>query len=205
MRSEDSVSKNVSRETTERLQEFEKLVREWTSKINLVAPSTLEHFWTRHIDDSAQLVDLAGYDAGKWVDIGSGGGLPGIVAAIMMKDVSPNTRFVLIESDKRKSVFLKTVTRNLSLSVDVISKRIEETEAQQADVLSARALASLDKLLGYAETHLKPDGCALFLKGKNWEKEHEEAMSKWRFSCDVIQSTTESEAAILQVKNIQRK
>lgn len=193
---------DVSRETLDRLSYYADLLRKWTVKINLVAPSTLSTLWERHILDSAQLFNIAPPDWTRWTDIGSGGGLPGLVIAILDTQRRPIT---LIESDQRKSLFLNTVRRELDLNVAVISKRIEHTETNPADVLSARALAPLNVLLESAEKHLSADGKALFLKGERYQEELDQAAKNWHFDATAHPSQTHQNARILEVTRIKRR
>ncbi len=194
---------NVSRETSERLEQFVALVRKWNPRINLIAKSTVDEIWERHIRDSLQVFDVAPR-GDRWVDIGSGGGFPGVVAAIAAKGAAPDLRFTLIESDQRKCAFLRTASRELGLNIEVLAQRIEAAPPQSADILSARALASLSDLLEHAERHLAADGTALFQKGANWEKEVEEARQAWTFRYDAIKSQTNEAAVILKIEGVSR-
>jgi 16S rRNA (guanine527-N7)-methyltransferase len=193
---------NVSRETLDKLSGFAELVRKWNPKINLVSKSSLEDLWKRHIVDSAQLFDLAEGE-GRWIDLGSGGGFPGIVAAVLNQE-KKRFQITLIESDQRKCAFLRTAIRELELSATVKNERIEILETQEADVLSARALTDLKNLLGFCEMHLKSSGVALFPKGKSWKEEDEAARQMWSYECDAITSKTDPDAAILRIKEITR-
>ncbi|MEL7090498.1 MAG: 16S rRNA (guanine(527)-N(7))-methyltransferase RsmG [Pseudomonadota bacterium] len=192
---------DVSRETLSALAHYSDLIRQWTKKINLVAPSTLPHLETRHIWDSAQIYTPA---SGKWVDIGSGGGLPGIVIAIMRKGDGVEGETVLIESDQRKCAFLRTCKRELDLDINIMASRIEAAGPQNADILSARALANLSDLLSHAERHMNPEGRCIFQKGAAWREEIDAAQAKWRFSYDAFASKTNPEAATLVIRDIQR-
>lgn len=193
---------NVSRETLDRLAAYEGLIRKWNPAINLVAAASLNMFWERHIRDSAQVFFAAASDFGKWLDLGSGGGFPGVVAAILAKDSAPDAQFVCIESDIRKCEFLRTVGRRLDLPLAVLSRRIEDAPFQNADIVSARALGSLPVLLAYAQRHLAPGGSALFLKGKSWQQEVDDARKAWHFDLEAKTSETEPEAALLKIRNI---
>ncbi len=194
---------NVSRETSDKLQAFCDLVRKWTAKINLISKHTEQDIWERHVVDSAQLFDLVPSE-GHWVDLGSGGGFPGIVVAILSQGRGSGQKFTLVESDIRKTVFLKTAIREFELNATVLTERIEDVEPLDADVLSARALADLGILLGYAERHLGSKGTALFLKGEKWQKEHAAAGSGWSYALEPITSKTDPKAAILRIKDIAR-
>lgn len=194
---------NVSRETIDCLRNFEALVLKWTKKINLVSAGDAHQIWERHILDSVQVYSLAP-DVGDWVDIGSGGGFPGIVAAIMAKDAAPYRAFTLVDSDQRKCAFLRTAARELALNVKVTAERVENLPPLNASVLSARALDDLTGLLGYAERHLAADGTAIFPKGSRWKSEHEEAMKKWSYDLKIIKSETNPDATILKIKELTR-
>lgn len=195
---------NVSRETEDKLKVFLGLLKKWTPKINLIAPSSVGDAWSRHFVDSAQTFRHRSSDAGMWVDFGSGGGFPGLVCAVLAEGRCPDLKFQMIESDARKGVFLRTVIRELDLRATVLVKRIEEVEPLNADVVSARALASVTDLLPMAQIHLKPSGRALFLKGEKWEKEVAEAKKSWNFSMTPHKSKTNHMAAILEIGDISR-
>jgi 16S rRNA (guanine527-N7)-methyltransferase len=193
----------VSRETSPGLERFDALVRKWSPRINLVSRSDLEHVWERHIADSAQLNDLD-IQGKSWVDLGSGGGFPAIVLAILSKQDETDRSYTLIESDRRKAVFLRTAIRELALNAQVLSERIEVAPPLGADVVSARALAPLKQLLAFADRHLKKGGMAVFLKGETWEKEVADARESWSFDLKATKSKTNPQAAILKIRDIER-
>ena len=134
---------SVSRETSARLEILAGLLAKWNSTLNLVAKATLQDLSARHIDDSAQLARFLQPTARHWVDIGSGGGFPGLVIAAILADSQPNCRMTLVEADARKSVFLREAARHMGLAVDVLTARVETLPPIAADMLSARALAAL--------------------------------------------------------------
>ena len=193
---------NVSRETFLRLKEYEKLLFKWNAKINLVSRSTLDNFWNRHVLDSAQFLSSVGEKAGKWVDLGSGGGLPGLVVAILSDEVELVNKLFLVEADVRKAVFLKTVCRELGLKVEVYNNRIEELPPMSANIVSARALAPLKTLCLYAKNHLEKGGVAVFAKGENWKAELVEAQKKWIFSYEAVKSTLHEGSVVLVLRGI---
>ena len=193
---------NVSRETFLRLKEYEKLLFKWNAKINLVSRSTLDNFWNRHVLDSAQFLSSVGEKAGKWVDLGSGGGLPGLVVAILSDEIEPVNKLFLVEADARKAVFLKTVCRELGLKVEVYNNRIEELPPMSANIVSARALAPLKTLCLYAKNHLEKGGVAVFAKGENWKAELVEAQKKWIFSYEAVKSTLHEGSVVLVLRGI---
>lgn len=194
---------NVSRETVAQLEGFLILVAKWNKSINLVSAESLHDGWRRHVLDSSQLMDATTRDLGRWVDIGSGAGFPGLVVAILAKETRPGLSVTLVESDRRKATFLSEASRQLGLSAEVICDRVENIQALQATVVSARAFAPLTKLLGEAKRHLLPDGEGLFLKGQNYELEIAEAQKTWDFKCMVRPSITQSGSAILKVQQIE--
>lgn len=194
--------RDVSRETFDRLIHFRDLVTKWTRKINLIAPATLPHIWERHIVDSAQTYHFAPESFSRWVDIGSGGGFPGIVMAIYAKEHQKAAHFTLIESDQRKATFLRTASRELDLHATILTERIEVATPQRADVVSARALAPLSALLPMAERHITPNGTALFPKGKSVAEEIADARQSWSFDLEQYPSFTDPAARLLVIQRI---
>ncbi|WP_323775522.1 16S rRNA (guanine(527)-N(7))-methyltransferase RsmG [Leisingera sp.] len=194
---------DVSRETLYRFEVFEQVIRKWNPKINLVSKSSLDHLWMRHIVDSVQVFRCSD-SVEHWVDIGSGGGFPGLIVALLAADEVPGMRVTLIESDQRKSAFLRTAARECGAKVAILTDRIERARPQEADVLSARALADLTTLLGFSERHLSPAGVALFAKGESWKKEVDNARQQWQFDVEPVKSLTEQEAVILKIREVAR-
>lgn len=238
----------VSRETLERLQTYEALLKKWQKVINLVSPGTLHEIWHRHFADSAQLLDLglspsrafapdegeetgtealraqrdanegdltdtasagaAGQsETGKmWLDLGSGGGFPGLVLAIMLAERDPGARMTLVESDSRKAAFLAEVARKTGVAVEIRAERSEKAATQAnsliRDVITARALAPLPKLLGLALPFFSPHTVALFPKGREAEVEVEEAKKRFDFTCTLAPSLTEASARVVIVRNL---
>jgi 16S rRNA (guanine527-N7)-methyltransferase len=193
----------VSRETTERLDAFAATLLKWSGAINLVAPSTLPQLWTRHILDSAQVFDLSPVRSGLWADIGSGAGFPGMIAAILAADVAPGLAFHFVESDHRKAAFLSACARACGISPTIHATRAEIAAPIGAQVLSARALAPLPRLLSLAQRHLRPDGHAIFPKGARAADEITAALETWRFAYDKHPSITDPDSVILLVREIQ--
>ena len=180
------------------LRGYADLIQRWNPAINLVAPSTLNDLWNRHIVDSAQLADLAPA-AGTWLDIGSGGGLPGVVVAICRPDLA----VTLLDSDARKATFLRTCVRELQLpNCRVKTDRIERHPPAGVDHVSARALAPMPKLMPYVVRHLRPGGTAWLMKGENWKAEVEFVNTSWHFDLREHPSRTQLGAAILELTDI---
>lgn len=195
---------DVSRETQARLETYADLLLKWNPRINLVSKKSLEDMWTRHFADSAQIHELAPHPVEHWVDLGSGGGFPGLVIAILAKDVASPLRMTLIESDARKAAFLRVVIRETGINATVLNDRIEKAKPQHADVVSARALTDLNGLLGFAERHMAPGGTALFLKGASWENELADAERTWRFTYRLVKSATEDGPVIFAITGVSR-
>ncbi len=193
---------DVSRETIERLSHYVALIEKWNPAINLVAKSTLPSIWHRHIADSLQVASYLQPEQRKWVDLGSGGGLPGLVVAIVAMESCPELQLELVEVDQRKSVFLRQVIRELGLNAQVHTAKIETLSPQGADVLSARALAPLTALCAFAQRHSKPGGVCLFSKGAQAEEEILEAKKHWSFRLEQATSKTEPLARLLILREI---
>lgn len=194
---------DVSRETIERLEDYASELVRWSKKINLISPSTYLDVWQRHILDSAQAHTFV-FPTDHVVDFGSGGGLPGLVLALISKEISPDAKITLIESDLRKATFLRQIKHRHDLNVEVQSMRVEECKPQEASVATARAITALPLLLDYTYRHLRPKGKAVLHKGKIWESEVAEAKKTWAFSLDVHQSTSDNAGVILEIGDLTR-
>ncbi len=194
---------SVSRETSAAFASLAALVEKWNPAINLVSKSTIETINARHIDDSAQLYDIAPtFD--KWLDLGSGGGFPALVIAIIAKTRNPLARITMVESDKRKCEFLRHVSRALELNTTVKNERIEVLEPQNADVVSARALAPLDKLCEFYDIHGRMGGRALFPKGGRYLEEVSAASARWDIEYTAHPSRTDKDAVVLELRDVRR-
>lgn len=196
----------VSRETEARLDRFAALLVEWQAKTNLVAPSTLPNLWTRHIADSLQLLRLAP-DAKAWIDLGSGGGFPGLVIACALAEAGG--RIHLVESNGKKAAFLREAARVTGVPAQIHAVRIEDfvdSFREAVDAVTARALAPLDMLLGYAQPLLARGGRALLLKGQDVEAELTEATKYWNMQDIRLEaSRTDPHGRIVVVRGISRK
>jgi 16S rRNA (guanine527-N7)-methyltransferase len=230
----------VASETLARLRLYEELLRQWQRAVNLVAPSSLADVWHRHFADSAQLLPLVA-GARRLVDLGSGGGFPGLVLAILLAD-SPSAgasvqeahacahgprapqearsgearltpRVSLVETDVRTCAFLAEVVRRTHLlpriAVDILSTRAEAAATQVslrgADVITARALAPLHRLLGLAAPLFLPDTVGVFLKGRDAAAELEVAQTMWNFQADLLPSRTARDARIVLIRHPEAK
>jgi len=192
----------VSRETSERLDVFAELFLRWQRAVQLVASSTLPKLWTRHIADSLQLINIAP-NAKIWADLGTGGGFPGLIVAIALKD-RPNCLVHLIESDQRKAAFLREVIRATKAPAKVHADRIESVAKQAAlglEVVTARALAPMAQLLEFAHPFMENGAKGLFLKGQDVDNELTQATKSWNIQWTVVPSVTESRGKIVVVES----
>jgi 16S rRNA (guanine527-N7)-methyltransferase len=192
----------VTAETERRLAIYAELLLKWQKTINLVAASTVPHLWTRHFADSLQ-VGAAAPEARIWVDLGTGGGFPGLVTAIVLADIA-GARVHLIESDQRKCAFLREVSRETGAAAMIHVGRIEDvapTIHGPIDAVSARALAPLPQLLTLAEPLLKKGAVGLFLKGQHLEDELTDSATASRYEIEMRESRTSASAHLLLVKD----
>ncbi len=180
-----------------KLRQFADLAARWSEKINLVSKNDVPHIWERHIEDSLALVPLIPPGITSATDLGSGAGFPGMVLAI-----ATGIAFTLIESDTRKAAFLMEAARLTGTPVKVLNTRIELAKTTPAPLVTARALAPLDKLLGLAFPHLAPGGICLFPKGKTWRAELTAAEALWQMEAELIASKLDPEARILKLGQI---
>lgn len=191
-----------SREIIARLDRYVALLREWQAKTNLIAPSTLPELWSRHIADSLQLLRLAP-EATQWVDFGSGGGLPGMVIACALAD-RPGSRVHLVESNMKKAAFLREAARVTGAPATIHAKRIEDFVDgfnEPVEIVTARALASLDNLVEKAYPLLKRGAHALFLKGQDVEAELTTASKYWTIEVELTPSITDADGRIVHIRS----
>jgi 16S rRNA (guanine527-N7)-methyltransferase len=197
---------DVSRETLQRLDRFVELLLTWQRTTNLIAPSTVAHLWTRHIADSLQLIDLAP-DALVWIDLGSGGGFPGLVIACALAD-RPGAAVHLVESNAKKAAFLREAQRVTGAPAIVHATRIEDfaqTFQDRAEVVTARALAPLKSLLDQCFPLLGKSGVVgLFPKGQNAELELGEARKSWNIKVNLVPSRTDPTGRIVVIRELVR-
>ena len=198
--------RDVSRETRERLDIYEALLRRRQRRTNLVSAASLPALWTRHFFDSAQLAPLLGDDAtGHTVDIGSGAGFPGMVLAIL----DGGRRVTLVEANGKRCAFLREVAVATGTQVSVIEGRVESADVQAAlkpaGTIVARACAPLVELLGLVFPVLEPHTYCIFPKGRRFRSELEAARLKWDIRADIVPSRTAAEARILKISDVKRR
>ena len=189
---------HVSRETEQRLVVFENLLRRWQAKINLVSANSLPQLWLRHIADSGQLLGLVPPKATEWADIGSGAGFPGAIIGIMFAD-SREGKVHLIESDRRKAEFLRTVSRETGAPLQIHCERAERAllEIASLDVVCSRATASLAQLLTWAGSHIERGATGLFLRGETVRTELTRIQCLNRIHISLTPSLTNAAAAVV--------
>ncbi|TIN59303.1 MAG: 16S rRNA (guanine(527)-N(7))-methyltransferase RsmG [Mesorhizobium sp.] len=192
----------VSRETFDRLVAFEQLFQKWNRSINLVAQSTSGDVWQRHILDSAQLGRIEPV-ATRWVDLGSGGGFPGLVMAFLLAE-RDGASIDLVESNRKKASFLQTVVGQFSLPARVVARRIDDSHAlvSTPQIVTARALAPLSTLLELSAPWLISGGRGLFHKGRDYRTEVQESVHRWSFDLVEHPSVTDVGGVILELSNL---
>ena len=199
LRNMTALQVDVSRETIQRLDILCTVLAKWQKAINLVSNNTLTEVWTRHLLDSAQLLPLLPPDARSLADLGTGAGFPGLVLSAFRPDLA----VTLVESDVRKGAYLGEAARQMGLasSIKISLGRIETVAPVLADVITARALAPLTQLLGWAARHRAPEGICLFHKGAKWRTELDEALQEWEISYEPTRSITDRDAVLLRIRS----
>lgn len=197
----------VSRETQEKLEHFAALFQKWAKSMNLVAPSTLDALWSRHIADSARVFQILPGPR-EWVDLGSGGGFPGIITAILLTEA--NDGWVhLVESNNKKAAFLRVALSETGARGSVHAKRIEDVrqEIPICDAVSARALTDLDGLLDYASPWMcgERKASAIFHKGRDYRAELDKARGRWGFDLVIHESKIEADSVLLEISGLTAK
>ena len=190
---------NVSRETLSRLKAYVELLETWNARHNLVSTRSLADVWRRHVWDSAQLVTYLPKAVKSLVDMGSGAGFPGLVLAELLRD---RVGVVLYEATHKKTEFLAAAAKKMELNVGIENRRIEDATPCRVDVVTARALAPLDQLIGYASKFVDKSTICLFLKGQSVASELTEARKSWKMKVSQHQSATDPSGVILEIREI---
>lgn len=189
---------NLPREALSRVQEYVTMLGQWQGKMNLIGPKTLPHVWSRHMLDSAQLLNCLSPDVSRetttWVDLGTGAGLPGVALALLgVKKVH------LVDSSAKRCAFLRNVVRKLDIPAEVHCSRIEDLKSIPADYVTSRALAATAKLVTYAQPFLKPNGEILLLKGQDVEDELTQTAISRNMGIERYPSRTDPRGVILRI------
>ncbi|HUJ02073.1 MAG TPA: 16S rRNA (guanine(527)-N(7))-methyltransferase RsmG [Rhizomicrobium sp.] len=189
---------SVSRETLARLKAYIGLLDNWNAHHNLVSAASMADVWKRHVWDSAQIAEYIPAEAKNLVDLGSGAGFPGLVLAAL----KPDLRVVLYEATAKKCRFLEAAAERMGLNVEVRNRRIEEAKSEPFDVVTARACAPLDKLLGYAQAFQGRETVNLLLKGQSVDAELTEAHKSWRMKVLRHPSRTDPSGVVLEIREL---
>ncbi len=203
MKSEEEAKKalvdiGVSRETIKQLGVYVELLRLWNQNTNLVGAGSLNEVWCRHVLDSAQIWAFLDLEDGPLFDLGSGAGFPGMVLAIL-----GCRRVSLIESSRKKCLFLSQVSRSLGLGVNVVNSRIERYKPdERARFITSRALASVKTLIGYSQPLISKEGRCLFWKGKKLDQELTEVKNSWNMEIEKFPSITSVEGKIIAISKL---
>ena len=192
----------VSRETIGRVEAFLAALDEWRQRYNIIGPNEGRHIWRRHILDSLQLVPMIGEEVGSLVDLGTGGGFPGVVLACALADRP--VEIILTEKSVRKAQFLDAAIRAVGLKAMVSNQRIEDAGAGPCDVVTVRALAPIPRLLPMLDVWMKPDGRALLLKGQGADKEIVHARETRTFDVEARPSLSNPDGQVLILSNLSR-
>jgi 16S rRNA (guanine527-N7)-methyltransferase len=193
----------VSRETHAVLHSFVEEFQRWNRVTNLVAQSTVPDIWSRHFLDSAQLIPLS-RGALRWLDLGSGSGFPGLVVAILLRE-RHGAQLHLVESNRKKAAFLSRIVGLYGLPAKVYARRIEDVDPSlEADVVTARALTALPRLLSLAEPWLSTSAVGLFHKGRGFKEELKESSLRWRFELVEHESVIQQDSVVLEIRNLGR-
>ena len=194
----------VSRETFHKISAYLELLDRWRERINLIGPGEGRYLWRRHVLDSLQLLQYISAEDKSVADLGSGAGFPGLILACALADKA-GAAVTLVEKSPRKSEFLRAVGKELGLPVAVLTIRLEDAPGVLFDVVTARALAPLPKLLGFAAAWLKPSGKALLMKGRDTEAELAEAREAWTFDLSTLDSQSSPEGRVLRVSSLRSR
>lgn len=197
---------NVSRETIDKLSCYINLLKEWQNKFNLVSSKSLENVWQRHIADSYQLFQYIDNNIKTIYDIGSGAGFPALVLAIVAQEKRPDICFKLIESITKKTVYLNAVKSKLNLdNVEILNERSESLNLPPADMITARAVAALDKLFSFVKPLSSNRTVFFFPKGVSYRSEIDDAVKNWSFDCVILKNEVEPNGVILKISNLRKK
>ena len=203
---DEIISYGVSRETMQKLEKFVAILCEWNEKMNLVSKNSLSDVWVRHILDCVQLLKYIDPNTHNLVDIGSGAGFPGIVLAILMKEKMPEVKFFLVESIAKKTAYLKEVCARIGLdNVEIVNERVENAVFKDVDVITARAVAALDKLFDYAYPITKKKTKMIFPKGVSYGEELSSAKHRWNFKQIIHPNKYCEGGVILEIEELEKR
>ena len=204
---------DVSRETMEKLSIYEKLIIEGQKKFNLIGKSTLGSIWLRHFADSAKLLkilkEVYQNSEGKvlnLLDVGSGAGFPGVVLSIMTNAEKIPIKVALADSNRKKSLFLKSIKKELGVSYTVVNKRSENIK-QKFEIITARAVTSVKTFLDLNHNLIKKESILVLFKGRTWKEEVKESKKKWKFELNVVKNNIRIDSSggvTLVIRNLKK-
>lgn len=194
---------NVAQETLALFDQWNTILSKWNKSINLVQRSSLEQFWTRHAADSWQVTDYIKGPISTAIDLGSGGGFPGLAVGIWLKQQGQG-EVTLVESAGKKAAFLRTAAREMTLPVKIEARRAESLEPKPYDLITARAFAPLLPLLGYAERFYDENTQIVLLKGSSVPTEIEQAQSEFDFDYELFPSISDPQGYVLTLSRLRR-
>lgn len=187
----------LSDDQTSRLKTYQSLLLKWQKSVNLISPNTIANVWERHFVDSIQLFPYISESDRVILDVGSGGGFPGMVLAILL-----DREFHLVESDKKKCIFLSEVSRETKTKVIIHNDRVESLSISGIDLITSRACASVSQIFDLTKNLVSHETKYLLLKGKNNSIEIDEAKKNWQFEVEIFPSITEKDSAILRFSKV---
>ena len=204
---------DVSRETMEKLSIYEKLIIEGQKKCSLIGKSTLSNIWLRHFADSAKLLKIVkdvhlnnGGKALNLLDVGSGAGFPGVVLSIMADAEKIPINIVLVDSNRKKSLFLESIKKELGVSYTVVNKRSENIN-QKFDIITARAVTSVKSFLNLNYNLTGKESILVLFKGRTWKEEVNESKKKWNFDLNVVKNDIQIDSTggvTLVIRNLKK-
>lgn len=200
----DPPALGVSREARADIEAYWVELLRWNRRLNLIGPGTVAYGWTRHIEDSLQLLPLFPANAVVHLDLGSGGGLPAVPVALARRDAFED-HVILVEADRRKAAFLRRICDRHLPRAAPMAVRAEALEPQRAAIVTARAVAPLRRLLDLVSRHLAEDGIAILPKGRSAREEIDVARADWRFDHDIVPSGTSADGSVLVLSNVRRR
>jgi len=200
------VIQNVSRETLDELNKYSLSILKKNKEINLISSSTEKSINTRHITDSAQVIDFIDKnDVKVCTDLGSGAGLPGIVLAILMKPKKPEFKVIFYEKSYHKSNFLKEISKKLKLNTEINQKNIFDEKDLSTDIIISRAFKPLPVIFEIASKNFIKFKYIILFLGKSGKEILEEASKKWKFDYEKKKSLTNDESLVVKISNLKKK
>jgi len=206
IKNSEFIAQYVSRETLDELNKYSLSILKKNKEINLISTSTEKSIKSRHIEDSAQIIDFIDKNEIKvCTDLGSGAGLPGIVLAILMKSKKPQFKVILYEKSYHKSNFLKEISKKFNLNTEINQKNIFDQKNLQTDIIISRAFKPLPVIFEIALKNFKKFKYIILFLGKSGKKILKEATNKWKFDHEERKSLTNKDSLVIKISNLKKK